>query len=486
MGMSTRVFSDDSRLAAKLGLAFMDGVSESGVITTFKHFPGAGDGSDYPTSIELSRSQLEEGGLLAFGEAIRRGAEMIMTSATTFPLIDEEVLMADGVTKGYYPATLSSEIVTKTLRERLGFDGVVITDALEMEQFVIEPDNGKALFSGRGGTLSHDLQVAEKAIHVGCDILLIPTDLNGEKAAQYYDDYIAGIVRLVHENAISAERIDEAARRILTLKARHGLLDMDTSGADVAQKIEAAKQIVGSPAHHAVEADIAAKAVTLLKDDGILPLSGKGSRVVILSRTKYDDTPISYALRHLMDEGFIDPKARIENRINGETSGDKNAETSIIIDCYYAADQGRRLLYSDKLAAAIRNADAVVCLSAVGAGIEALQDDSLPMIGVSRALSDARKAGAKFVLLSDNLPVDAARFQDADAIVCADTLRRVRRGPDRPHKRFGKYRRIQRERTRRALRNLRGGGYARKTAHSYSRLGKRFGRRMGLRRQNPI
>ena len=419
LGMSVRVFSDDAQFAAKLGLAFMDGAGQSGVITTFKHFPGAGDGSDYPTSIKLTRSELDAGGLLAFGEAIRHGAEMVMTSATTFPLIDEEVLMADGVTKGYYPATLSPELVTRTLREELGFDGVVITDALEMEQFVVEPDNGKALFSGHSGSVAHDVQVAERAIDVGCDILLLPADLNGEEAAQYYDDYIAGIVELVHTDAISAERIDEAARRVLTLKARHGLLDMDTSGADVAQKIEAAKQIVGSPAHHALEAQIAAQAVTLLKDNGILPLSGRGSDIVILGRTKYDDTPIRYALRQLMDEGFLDKQAQIENRISGETVGDKNAETFVIVDCYYATGNGGSLLYSDKLTAAIRNADAVVCLSAVGAGLDSLQDDSLPMIGVSRALSDAHKAGAKFVLLSDNLPLDAARFQDADAIVCA-------------------------------------------------------------------
>ncbi len=419
LGMSTRVFSDDAQFAAKLGLAFMDGVGQSGVITTFKHFPGAGDGSDYPTSIKLSRGQLDAGGLLAFGEAIRHGAEMVMTSATTFPLIDEAALMADGVTEGYYPATLSFQIVTKMLREELGFDGVVITDALEMEQFVVEPDSGKALFPGRGGTVAHDLRVAEKALNAGCDMLLLPADLNGEGAAQYYDDYIAGIVGLVHADAISAARIDEAARRILTLKARHGLLDMDTSGADVAQRTEAAQQIVGSPAHHAVEAEIAARAVTLLKDDGILPLSGKGSRIVILGRTKYDATPILYALRQLMDDGFIDGEARIENRISGEIRGDKNAETSVIMDCYYATGNGGRLLYSGELAAAVRNANAVVCLSSVGAGLDSLRDDSLPVIGVSRALSDAHRAGAKFVLLSDNLPVDAARFRDADAIVCA-------------------------------------------------------------------
>jgi len=79
----------------------MEGLSQSGVITTYKHFPGAGDGSDYPTSIKMTLEQLERGGLFAFGRAIANGAEMVMTSATTFPLIDDEVLMADGSTKGY-------------------------------------------------------------------------------------------------------------------------------------------------------------------------------------------------------------------------------------------------------------------------------------------------------------------------------------------------------------------------------------------------
>ena len=416
LGMSTRVYSDDPQTAAELGIAFMNGVSESGVITTYKHFPGAGDGSDYPTSIKLTREELEETGLLAYRMAVENGAEMVMTSATTFPLIDDEVLMADGVTKGYYPATLSPMFVTEMLRKDLAFDGVVITDALEMEQFVTEPDNGKEFFSGEYGSVEHDLQVAERAINVGCDILLIPTDLTGEEAAQYYEDYIAGIVGLIEDGAVSEERVNEAVRRILELKIRHGLFDMDTSGADTEQKIEAAEKTVGSAAHHEVEADIAAKAVTLLKNDQVLPLSGNGKRVVILGRTKNDNKPVSYALDRLMDDGFLDRDARIENRISGETRGDESAVTNIVIDHYY---QSGTLSYSDELTEAIQSADAVVCLCAVGAGIDSLQDDSVTMQGVSRALADAHSAGTKFVLLSDNLPVDAARFQDADAIVCA-------------------------------------------------------------------
>ncbi|MBQ8963255.1 MAG: hypothetical protein IJ089_05605, partial [Clostridia bacterium] len=383
------------------------------------HFPGAGDGSDYPTSIPLTLEQLKQNGLLTYGAAIEAGAEMVMISATTFPEIDDAVLMADGATKGCYPATLSPRIVTRMLREELGFDGVVMTDALEMEQFVTEPDTQAALFAGERATVAHDLQVAEKVINAGCDILLIPTDLNGPDAARYYDEYIAGIADLVGEGAIPAARVDESVRRILALKARRGVLDMDVSGADVEEKAAAASQIVGSAAHHAVERETARQAITLLKDDGALPLSGSGSTVVILGRTALDDTPIRYAVDLLMAGGAIDADARIEDRITGESRGDANARTRIVIDHYYDTADGGQLVYSDELAASIQGADAVVCLSAVGAGINQLQDDRPAMQGVSRALDEAHQAGAAFVLLSDNLPVDAARFQDADAIVCA-------------------------------------------------------------------
>ena len=99
-----------------------------------------------------------------------------------------------------------------------------------------------SIFSG-SGTLRHDLRVAEKAVNAGCDILLIPTDLNGPEAAQYYDEYIAGIAGLVDEGVIPMERVDESVRRILTLKARRGILDMDVSGADVEERAATASRI---------------------------------------------------------------------------------------------------------------------------------------------------------------------------------------------------------------------------------------------------
>ena len=418
-GMSTRVYSDDPETVSELGLAFENGISESNVVTCFKHFPGAGDGSDYPTSIYITPDQLKAEGLMTFTAAIDSGAEMVMVSATTFPLIDEEILMADGLTKGYYPATLSPVIVTEMLRRECGFDGVVMTDALEMEQFVTEPDNGMAYFSGEPGSAAHDILAAEAAINAGCDILLLPTDLNGEEAADYYEEYIAGIVHLVRDGAISIERIDESVKRILTLKERHGILGMDVSGEDLNEKLETALQTVGSPKHHEVEKRTAVQAVTLLKNDHVLPLSGELDHLVIICRTSLDNNPVTYALQLLKKEGVIAQNTRIENHLSNENTGDEDARCTIVIDRYYDTADGGQLVYSDELTSAIQNADVVICLSAVGAGMDLLQDDSPVMAGVSRALSDAHASGSKFILLSDNLPVDAARFQEADAIVCA-------------------------------------------------------------------
>ena len=194
---------------------------------------------------------------------------------------------------------------------------------------------------------------------------------------------------------------------------------MDTSGADIEQRIEVAKQVVGSKEHHTAETAIAAKSVTLLKNDDVIPLSAQEKRIVIIGRTNYDSTPISYALVQLIRDGFIDKDARIDNHITGESQGNQNATTKIVIEHYYSTSHGGTLVYSNSLSSAIKKSDAVICLCAVGAGLDVLQDSSPIMKGVNRAITEAHEAGAKFVLLSTNLPVDVARFQNADAIVCA-------------------------------------------------------------------
>ena len=225
---------------------------------------------------------------------------------------------------------------------------------------------------------------------------------------------------LVKKGEIAEKSIDASVRRILSLKEKRGILDMDTSGKDLETKIAEAGKIVGSDEHHAIEKEIAKQAVTLLKNEnGTLPVSGK-KNILFIGYSTSCSTPISYALSQLKQEGGIAGNTRIENRIAESVEGNEDADTNIVIDYFYKDGEG--LAGFDRLSEEIRKADVVICLSSTSAGNEPLvqlQDDYYIMKGVDRALSETHAAGAQFVLLSANIPMDTARFTDADAIICA-------------------------------------------------------------------
>ena len=105
--IGTRSFSDDPIIVSELGTAYSEGLAGSNVIATYKHFPGHGDTDvDSHTgtpSVEKTYEEILESELVPFKNAIETGAEMIMTAHITYPLIDNEVTFADGVTKGFYP-----------------------------------------------------------------------------------------------------------------------------------------------------------------------------------------------------------------------------------------------------------------------------------------------------------------------------------------------------------------------------------------------
>jgi beta-glucosidase-like glycosyl hydrolase len=109
---------------------------------------------------------------------------------------------------------------------------------------------------------------------------------------------------------------------------------------------------VGSTEHHATERAIAEAAVTVLKNDGVLPLPGEGARVVILGRTASDATPIEYALAELQDSGVLDANAHVVDRITGKERGDKDARTQIYVERYYDLDEGK-LVWTDETSQAI-------------------------------------------------------------------------------------------------------------------------------------
>ena len=244
--INTRSFGEDPARVAELAAAFVRGVQSEGVAATAKHFPGHGDtDTDSHLALPVVRSdaaRLASVELVPFRAAIDAGVVGVMTAHIALPAVG----IADS------PATLEPSIVTGLLRDSLGFRGLAVTDALRMQAV------------GRGYTPE---QAAVLAVQAGADILLSPADI---------PKTIDAVVAAVEQGAISPERIDRSARRILELKARtraalHPIVPLDSL-----------RRIVGAPKHWTVARDIAGRAITLLRDSAALvPVPRQGRLVLV-------------------------------------------------------------------------------------------------------------------------------------------------------------------------------------------------------------
>lgn len=245
--INTRSFGEDATRVATLSALFVRGALAGGELPTAKHFPGHGD-TDVDSHVGLpvvtaDIARLMRLELVPFKAAIDAGAAMVMTAHIALPAIDS----------GNIPATLSPRIITGLLRDSLGFRGTAITDAMTMEGI------------GKGYTTEQSSVLAVKA---GADILLKPSDPTRA---------IDAVVRAVEAGEISRGRIDSAARRVLELKARVGLAvgNGQVSLTDL-------REVVGAPEHRAAAADIARRAVTLVRDrDHLVPLATPGRALVV-------------------------------------------------------------------------------------------------------------------------------------------------------------------------------------------------------------
>lgn len=244
--INVRSFGEDPNRVARLSALFVRGALDGGELPTAKHFPGHGD-TDVDSHVGLpvigaDVAHLMNLELVPFKAAIDAGVALVMTAHIALPAIDGDNT----------PATLSPKIITGLLRDSLGFTGVAITDAMTMEGI------------GKGYTTEQSSVLAVKA---GADILLKTSDPTRA---------INALVAAVESGELTRARIDSAARRMLELKARVGLSEGGQTS------LTYLRDVVGSPAHRAVAADIARRAVTLISDrDQLVPLSTRGRSLVV-------------------------------------------------------------------------------------------------------------------------------------------------------------------------------------------------------------
>ncbi|MEV0233184.1 beta-N-acetylhexosaminidase [Nonomuraea sp. NPDC050786] len=208
-----RAYGDDPARVAKMVAAAVKGFGASKVAATAKHFPGHGDTDvDSHTGLPVikhTKAQWERIDAPPFKAAIGAGVDAVMSAHIVFPKLDPS----------RDPATLSKPILTGLLRQKLGFKGVISTDALNMEGVRKKYDDG---------------EIAVRAVLAGADLLLMPNDL--PKAYQ-------AVLAAVKSGRISQQRLDQSVTRLLTLKQNRGfLVKAPVADADEAARVLRSKE----------------------------------------------------------------------------------------------------------------------------------------------------------------------------------------------------------------------------------------------------
>ncbi|MGE7826489.1 beta-N-acetylhexosaminidase [Paenibacillus sp. NPDC093718] len=255
--IGVRSFGEDPQAVAALGTAAIKGYQEEGVSATAKHFPGHGDTSVDShlgrASVPHDLERLRNVELYPFAQAIRNGVDAIMTAHVSFPAIESSDL----------PATLSHAVLTGLLREEMGFEGLIITDCLEMH------------------AISKEYGIPEgaiRAIEAGADCVLVSHNLSEQTAA------ITAVIEAVRSGRLSEDLIDTSVERILALKQRNAKLAETLPVYPIGEVAEETKQWL---------AQIAGRGITLVKDEGQLPLKPEQAVAVIwpelLQATQVDE-----------------------------------------------------------------------------------------------------------------------------------------------------------------------------------------------------
>jgi beta-N-acetylhexosaminidase len=243
--INTRSFGSDAQQVGDLVAAFIRGARANGMMTTAKHFPGHGDTLTDShlgvASVSADMSHLQSVELPPFRQAIAAGVDSVMVAHVTVPALEPDSNRV---------ASTSPAIVSDLLKRQLGFQGLVITDALDMAGLT------RLYASGTG-------RAAVDAFKAGNDVLLIPADLDASYQA---------LLEAVRSGEIPRERLDRSVLKILKAKASLGLEK------NRLVDIDRVSSVVGRPENLALGQQIAAEAITLVRDNGkILPLKQSGT-----------------------------------------------------------------------------------------------------------------------------------------------------------------------------------------------------------------
>ncbi|MAT40196.1 MAG: beta-N-acetylglucosaminidase [Ectothiorhodospiraceae bacterium] len=351
--INTRSFGEDPALVADMASAYVAGLQSGNVVATIKHFPGHGD-TEYDSHFYLpiiakSERELELTEFVPFRRAMKAGALAVMSAHIAVPSLTGDSTL---------PVTLSRSGLDSLLRRGFGFDGVIVTDALNM----------KAITDHYGA-----VDAAVAALNAGANMILMPKRVG---------EVVDSIVARAERGEIDMQRIDHSAKRILLLKHWLGLHQ---------SRKKSAPGILSDGKHAKLAERIAEKAVTLVKNDGgLLPMeSGKSiSLISLLHRS--DSTEASF-FRALLQERYPNVTAmHIERKFDIEDV--------------------------DSIAALAASSDVVIVAAYIGVSPGSRYHG---LSFAHRALLDSlMKLDVLKAMISFNNPYIVAAMPDADAMLC--------------------------------------------------------------------
>ncbi len=362
--ISARSFGEDPHLVARMGTAFIRGIQENGMLATAKHFPGHGD-TEQNSHLELarvdaSRARLDSVELLPFREAVKAGVRGVMTFHGYLPALDTT----------HTAATLSRKVMIDLLRNQLGFRGILVTDALDMNGVL-----GKATMA----------EVTQQAVDAGNDVLLMPTDAPAA---------IEAVVAGVRSGRFTEARVDSSVRRLLVAKRQLGL-DRNRF-----VDVEKVRSIVADSANLAPARLAAERAITLVRDSGgLLPLGRmpRASKVVSFTIAPRAELSAGATFNAELQRVFSQLRTQVltPEIVFDQTAGAASGGTGA-----YVASPVPRLLPAvvDNALRAAEGADLVIVSSYFGASSSTATMAATG--GLPELIDGLQKTGRKVILVS--------------------------------------------------------------------------------------
>ncbi|ASB51589.1 glycoside hydrolase family 3 protein [Bacillus velezensis] len=391
--IGVRSFSSDRDLTASLGLASMKAQQKQDVAAAVKHFPGHGD-TDVDSHYGLplvthNQERLRQIELYPFRKAIQAGADMIMTAHVQFPAFDDTTYKSklDG-SDILVPATLSKKVMTHLLREEMGFNGVIVTDALNM----------KAIADHFGQE-----EAVVMAVKAGVDIALMPAQVTSLQTENRFARVHSALKKAVQKGEIPLQQINKSVKRIISLKIKRGIYPAPKE-TNLKKKISKAKKTVGSKNHLKAEKQIAERSVTVLQNKNrTLPFKPKkNSRVLIAAPYEDQTASMEQTIRQLIKKKKIRPVTISKMNFAERTFHDEHKK--LVSDADYVIT-GSYVVKNDPV---------------VNDGVidDSVTDPGKWTTAFPRAVMKAAQSNQKpFVLMSLRNPYDAANFEEAEALI---------------------------------------------------------------------